>query len=135
MQKPQQSFPYFFASIAGVDFSVSPELTFAANSSRACANVSIFTDQIIEDFVECFDLLASSGDDPRINVRGARTTVCIVNIPPPIMITAECLLNQTRGVSPSSVSCTTANVPPDSQIEFTTCEIDGTASDICKLEC
>ena len=120
---------FFFAFVAGVDFSVSPELVFAANSSRACANVTIFTDLIIEG-IECFTLLASAGEDARINVRGERTMVCIVDIPPPI--TAECLLNQTRGISPSLVSCTTGNVPPDSQIEFITCEIDGIASDICK---
>ena len=133
LHEPQQYFVVvimLFEFVAGVDFSVSPELVFAANSSRACANVTIFTDLIIEE-VECFTLLASAaGEDARINVRGERTTVCIVDIPPPI--TAECLLNQTQGISPSLVSCTTANIPPDSQIEFITCEIDGTASDICK---
>ena len=119
---------FFF--IAGVDFAVSPELVLAANSTRACANVTIFTDQVTEE-VECFDLLVSpAGGDTRINVRSGRTTVCIIDIPPPIR--TECLLNQTRGISPASVSCTATNVPPDSLIEFITCEIDGTASDICK---
>ena len=87
-------------------------------------------DQLVEDITECFDLFVSADGDTRISIRGGVTTVCIVDIPPPI--TAECLLNQTRGVSPASVSCSASNVPPDTLIEVITCEIDGTPSDICK---
>ena len=118
-----------FAFTAGIDYAVSPELIFEARSSRACANVTIFADQVIEQ-VECFDLLVFTDGGTLITVRGRRTTVCIIDIPPPIR--AECLLNQTRGSSSASVSCTTSNVPPDSLIEFITCEIDGTSSEICK---
>ena len=119
----------FFASFAAdIDYTLNPILILEARSSRACANVTILTDQITEQ-VECFDLIAST-DSQFVNVRGSRTTLCIIDIPPPI--SAVCLLNQTNGTSSASVSCTTSNVPPDTQIEFSTCEIDGTPSDICK---
>ena len=58
---------------------MSPDLDFEARSNRACVNLTIIDDEVVES-VECFDLVAvNSANDTRISVRFNRTALCIVD--------------------------------------------------------
>ena len=66
---------------AGSDFSSSGQLlTFVACAERACGNISITNDEIMEDLLEEFTIsLESANTDSRVKVSAQPSTVRIID--------------------------------------------------------
>lgn len=72
------------------------------------------------------------GSMPQVNCLWALLHVfCATDFPPPV--TAQCALFTISDSNIVTVNCTTSEVPPDTVIEFSTCEVDGLSlSSLCK---